>query len=136
MEKFSRGTFFFGEITDVVRRQHILTHAHTTKHKQTQPNTNNQTTKQTNNQTTKQQTQPNTNKHRQTQTNTDTSPISCTGRPTSFQVARGLHSFDTNKFVSKQGMSQSTGTLTLWQVRESECTEREPDWTSDHCHCC
>ena len=28
-------------------------------------------------------------------------------------------------------MSQSTGTLTLWQVR-AVCAQREPDWTSDH----
>ena len=48
-------------------------------------------------------TQPYTNKHKQTQTqtqtNTDSSPISSKRRSTSFQVARGLHSFfDTNKF--------------------------------------
>ena len=32
-------------------------------------------------------------------------------------------------------MNQSTGTLTLWQVR-AVCAQREPDWTSDHCHRC
>ena len=94
--------------------KHNQTQTHTHKHKQTQ------------------------HKHRQTQTNTDTSsPISSTRRPISFQVARGLHSFLIRTSSAKQGMSQSTGTLTLWQVR-AVCAqrEREPDWTSDHCHCC
>ena len=92
---------------------HIKPHAHTTKHKQTQTETQTK----------------NKNRH------TDTSPIANTGRPTSFQVARGLHSFWIRTSSVKQGVSQSTGTLTLWQVR-AVCAQREPDWTSDHCHCC
>ena len=120
MDKFSRGTFFlkyrwcflFWTVTTAQqpthRRQHwrnqqhnedntydpILTHAHTTKHKQTQ-------------------------------TNTNTSPISSTGRPTSFRVARGLHSCMIRTSSAKQGMSQSTRTLTLWQV-SAVCKKREP----------
>ena len=62
--------------------------------------------------------------------------------PTSLQVARGLHSY-AGTVVScmirtcsaKQGIRQRKGTLTLWQVR-AVCTQRESDWTSDHCHGC
>ena len=127
MEKFPCGIFscnlrfrfFFCEPSSPQHNEdntyyHILTHAHTTKHNHTQTNTN---------------------KHNQTQTNTNTSPISSTGRPTSFQVARGLHRCMIRTSSAIQGMSQSTGTLTLWQVR-AVCAQIEPDWTSDHCHCC
>ena len=48
-------------------------------------------------------------------------------RPTSFQVARGLH---------KMTCSPNKAALALWhsgKVR-AMCTERA-NWTSDHCHC-
>ena len=67
-------------------------------------------------------THTNTNTNTNTDKNTDTDTD--TDTDTSFQVARGLHRFLIRTSSTKQGMSQSTGTLTLWQVR-AVCTQRE-----------
>ena len=89
---------------------HILTHAHTTKHHQTPPNT------------TKHKHITNTTKH-----NTH---FQDRYRPTSFQVERGLHrSTWTNDFcmvrtVSPNRECPKSGTLALRQVR-AVCRQRE-----------
>ena len=89
---------------------HILTHAHTTKHHQTPPNTT-------------------------PISRTDTGPLhskwneACTG-------VRGQMIFAWCEQFRQTGNAQSQA---LWHSGKSEpCVqrEREPDRTSDHCHCC
>ena len=74
-------------------------------------------------------TQPNTTKHKHI------TQFQHRYKPISFQVARGLHKYArtvvscmTRTCSATQGMSRSTGTLTLKQVRAMR-TLREPDWT-------
>ena len=107
-DKFSRGTFFLK--LQISFGSFLNRHHHTTANASTATNNTTKTT------------HTNTNKHNQTQTNTDTSHISSTKRPTSFQVARGLHSFyfDTNKF----GRTGKEPKYRHWQVR-AVCAQRE-----------
>ena len=123
MEKLSRGILFWYyrfRFCSFLNRHH-----HTTANASTATNNKTKTTHTIT--YSHMLTHAHTTKHNKTQTNTN--------KHKHFQVARGLHSKMIRTCSAKQGMSQSTGTLTLRQVR-AVCTQREPDWTSDHCHCC
>ena len=85
----------------------------------------------------------NTCSHNQTQTNhKHITYFQHRYRPTSFQVARGLHS-KTRTVVScmKRTCSHDREWAKAHALRYSgklePCVHRErADWTSDHCHCC